>query len=54
MHLLQHVGEAVVVGPMLVGTRLPIQLLQYGNSVQDVVNLTSLGAVQAAGLRSSS
>ena len=51
LHLLQHVGEAVVVGPVLTGTRLPAQLLQYGSSVQDVVNLAAVGAVQAVGLR---
>ena len=51
LHLLQHVGEAVVVGPVLTGTRLPVQLLQYGGSVQDVVNLAAVGAVQAVGLR---
>ena len=51
MHLLQAVGDTVLVGPILTGTRLPVQLLQYGNSVQDVVNLTTLGSVQAAGLR---
>jgi len=47
LHLLQHVGEAVVVGPVLTGTQLPVQLLQYGSSVQDVVNLAAVGAVQA-------
>lgn len=51
MHLLQHVGEGLVVGPVLTGTRLPVQLLQYGSTVQDVVNLAMLGAVQAAGER---
>ncbi len=51
LHLLQHVGEAVVVGPVLTGTRLPVQMLQYGSSVQDVVNLAAVGAVQAMGLR---
>jgi malate dehydrogenase (oxaloacetate-decarboxylating)(NADP+) len=51
LHLLQHVGEAVVVGPILTGTRAPAQLLQYGSSVQDVVNIAAVGAVQAVGLR---
>jgi malate dehydrogenase (oxaloacetate-decarboxylating)(NADP+) len=51
LHLLQHVGEAVVVGPILTGTRLPVQLLQYGSTAQDVVNLAAVGAVQAVGLR---
>jgi malate dehydrogenase (oxaloacetate-decarboxylating)(NADP+) len=51
LHLLQHVGEGVVVGPVLTGTRLPVQLLQYGSTVQDVVNLAAVGVVQAVGLR---
>jgi malate dehydrogenase (oxaloacetate-decarboxylating)(NADP+) len=51
LHLLQHVGEAVVVGPVLTGTRLPVQLLQYGSAVQEVVNLAAVGVVQAVGLR---
>jgi malate dehydrogenase (oxaloacetate-decarboxylating)(NADP+) len=51
LHLLQHLGEAVVVGPVLTGTRLPVQLLQYGSTVQDVVNLAAVGVVQAVGLR---
>jgi malate dehydrogenase (oxaloacetate-decarboxylating)(NADP+) len=51
LHLLQHLGEAVVVGPVLTGSRLPVQLLQYGSTVQDVVNLAAVGVVQAVGLR---
>jgi malate dehydrogenase (oxaloacetate-decarboxylating)(NADP+) len=51
LHLLQHMGEAVVVGPVLMGARRPVHLLQYGASVEDVVNLTTMGVVQAAALR---
>jgi malate dehydrogenase (oxaloacetate-decarboxylating)(NADP+) len=51
MHVLQHMGDAVVVGPVLMGTRLPVHLIQYGNSAEDVVNLTATGIVEAAGLR---
>jgi malate dehydrogenase (oxaloacetate-decarboxylating)(NADP+) len=51
LHLLQHLGEAVVVGPVLTGSRLAVQLLQYGSTVQDVVNLAAVGVVQAVGLR---
>jgi phosphotransacetylase len=36
------------VGPLLLGTRRPVHLLHYGCSVQDVVNLAALGAVEAA------
>ncbi len=48
LHLLQYMGEAVLVGPVLMGTRRPVHLLQYGASVEDVVNLTAMGVVQAA------
>jgi malate dehydrogenase (oxaloacetate-decarboxylating)(NADP+) len=39
---------AVLVGPLLMGTRLPVHLLQYGATVEDVVNLVTVGVVQAA------
>ena len=51
MQLLQHMGDAVVVGPLLMGTRLPAHLIQYGSSVEDLVNLTATGIVHAAALR---
>ncbi len=49
LHLLSKLGDAVAVGPVLTGARRPVHLLQYGANVTDVVNLTILGAVQAAG-----
>jgi malate dehydrogenase (oxaloacetate-decarboxylating)(NADP+) len=50
LHLLQHVGGAVPIGPLLMGTRLPAHLLQYGATVEEVVNLATVGAVEAAAL----
>jgi malate dehydrogenase (oxaloacetate-decarboxylating)(NADP+) len=50
MHVLKHLTEGVVVGPVLMGTRLPVHLIQYGSSVEEVVHLTATGIVQAAGL----
>jgi len=47
LNLLQYIGEAVSVGPMLMGTRLPAHLRQYGATVEEVVNLTTLGVVEA-------
>ncbi len=49
MHLLHVMGEAVVVGPVLMGTRLPAHLVQYNSTVEDLVNLTATGIVLAAG-----
>jgi malate dehydrogenase (oxaloacetate-decarboxylating)(NADP+) len=51
VHLLQYVGGAVPIGPLLMGTRLPVHLLQYGATVEEVVNLVTVGAVEAASLR---
>lgn len=47
VQLLELMGDAVAVGPLLVGTRLPAHALQYGSSVEAVVNLAALGAVHA-------
>jgi malate dehydrogenase (oxaloacetate-decarboxylating)(NADP+) len=53
LHLLQQLGEGVLVGPVLMGTRRPVHLLQYGAAVEDVVHLTALGvALAAAGAES--
>ena len=51
MHVLERLVESVVVGPVLMGTRLPAHLIQYGSSVEQVVHLAAVGIVQAAGLR---
>jgi len=51
LHLLQSLGTAVSIGPLLMGTRLPVHLIQYGMTVQEIVNLTTVGIVQAAALR---
>jgi malate dehydrogenase (oxaloacetate-decarboxylating)(NADP+) len=53
LHLLEHVGGAVPIGPLLMGTRLPAHLLQYGARVEDVVNLTTVGAVEASAVQRS-
>ncbi|MFA6318560.1 MAG: phosphate acyltransferase [Elusimicrobiota bacterium] len=46
LHLLQRLGDAVAVGPVLTGTRRPVHLLQHGASVQEIVNLAAVGALQ--------
>jgi malate dehydrogenase (oxaloacetate-decarboxylating)(NADP+) len=51
MHLLRHIGDAVVVGPVLMGARLPVHLIQYSSSVEEVVHLTATGVVHAAAAR---
>jgi malate dehydrogenase (oxaloacetate-decarboxylating)(NADP+) len=51
LQLLQYRTEAVAIGPLLMGTRLPAHALQYGLSAEDVVHLTTLGVVEAAAAR---
>ncbi|MGD8376402.1 MAG: phosphate acyltransferase, partial [Acidobacteriota bacterium] len=51
MHALQQMGEVVPIGPLLMGTRLPAHLVQYGASVADLVNLATVGVVEAAAER---
>ena len=41
-------GESVVIGPILMGTRLPVHLRQYGVSVEGIVNLITVGAAESA------
>ena len=51
MQSLQYMGEAVTVGPVLMGTRLPVHLLQYRSKVEDIVNLVTVAIVEAAALK---
>ncbi len=50
LHLLENVGAAVLVGPLLMGTLAPAHLLQYGATATEVVNLATVGIVEAAAL----
>jgi malate dehydrogenase (oxaloacetate-decarboxylating)(NADP+) len=49
LHLLQMMGNGVAVGPVLMGTRRVAHVIQYGSSVEDVVNLAAIGALQVVG-----
>jgi malate dehydrogenase (oxaloacetate-decarboxylating)(NADP+) len=51
MQSLYSMGEADAFGPLLMGTRLPAHILQYGASVESVVNLTAIAVVEAVELR---
>jgi malate dehydrogenase (oxaloacetate-decarboxylating)(NADP+) len=50
LHLLTTLGERVVVGPVLLGSRRPVHLLQYGSSVREVVDLAAVATVYAAAM----
>jgi malate dehydrogenase (oxaloacetate-decarboxylating)(NADP+) len=47
--LLWRLGNAEVVGPVLMGMARPVNVLQQGASVHDVVNLAAMTAVRAQG-----
>ncbi|MBS2023510.1 MAG: NADP-dependent malic enzyme [Deltaproteobacteria bacterium] len=47
--LLWRLGGAEVIGPVLMGMNKPVNVLQQGSSVQDVINLAAMTAVRAQG-----
>ena len=48
LHSLQYMGDAIPIGPILMGTRLPAHLLQYGATVEEIVNLCTVAVVEAS------
>ncbi|PCR89971.1 NADP-dependent malic enzyme [Natrinema ejinorense] len=50
--LLQRLGGADAIGPMLVGMDEPVHVLQRGDEVKDIVNLAAVATVDAQGDRS--
>jgi malate dehydrogenase (oxaloacetate-decarboxylating)(NADP+) len=42
-------GGAEVIGPVLLGMNLPVNVLQMGTSVQSIVNLAAITALRAQG-----
>ena len=46
-HLLQEVGGAEAVGPILLGLKKPVYVLQLGSSVRQIVNIIALSVVEA-------
>jgi malate dehydrogenase (oxaloacetate-decarboxylating)(NADP+) len=47
--LVGQIGGAEAIGPILLGMRKPVHVLQRGGTVQDVVNLITIASVDAAG-----
>jgi malate dehydrogenase (oxaloacetate-decarboxylating)(NADP+) len=45
--LLQRLGGAEAIGPMLVGMAKPVHVLQRGDEVKDIVNLAGVAVVDA-------
>jgi malate dehydrogenase (oxaloacetate-decarboxylating)(NADP+) len=46
-HLLQEVGGAEAVGPILLGLTKPVYVLQLGSTVRQIVNMIALSVVEA-------
>jgi len=47
--MLENVGGAEVIGPVLLGMQKPVSVLQMGTSVQSIVNLAAITALRAQG-----
>jgi malate dehydrogenase (oxaloacetate-decarboxylating)(NADP+) len=49
--LMARIGQASVVGPILMGMKKPIHVLQRGATVDDIINMTAIAVVEAAGAK---
>lgn len=45
--LLHHIGRAETIGPVLMGMRKPVHVLQRGDDVEDIVSMVAICAVDA-------
>ncbi len=45
--LMQELGEAETVGPVLLGMKKPVHILQLGSSVKEIVNMITIAVVDA-------
>ena len=45
--LLQEMGGAEAVGPILLGLKKPVHVLQLGSSVREIVNMITIAVVDA-------
>ena len=49
--LMDRIGEATVVGPILMGMSKPVHVLQRGATVDDIINMTAIAVVEANNLK---
>jgi len=47
--LLQEAGDAEAIGPVLLGMKKPVHILQLGSSVREIVNMVTIAVVDAQG-----
>jgi malate dehydrogenase (oxaloacetate-decarboxylating)(NADP+) len=45
--LMARIGQATVIGPVLMGMKKPIHVLQRGATVDDIINMTAIAVVEA-------
>ena len=45
--LMQEMGGAEVIGPILLGMKKPVHILQMGSSVPEIVNMVTIGVIDA-------
>lgn len=45
--LMARIGQATVIGPILMGMKKPIHILQRGATVDDIINMTAIAVVEA-------
>lgn len=45
--VLQEIGGVEVIGPVLMGMRKPVHILQLGSSIRDIVNMVAIAVVDA-------
>lgn len=46
--LLQRLTDSTVIGPILIGMKKPVHVLQRDTTVNDIINLSAIGVVEAA------
>jgi malate dehydrogenase (oxaloacetate-decarboxylating)(NADP+) len=47
--LLQELGEAEAVGPILLGLKKPVHIVQLGSSVREIVNMVTIAVLDVQG-----
>jgi malate dehydrogenase (oxaloacetate-decarboxylating)(NADP+) len=45
--LLQEMGTAEAIGPVLLGMKKPVHILQLGSSVREIVNMITIAVIDA-------
>lgn len=50
--LMARIGQATVIGPLLMGMQKPVHVLQRGATVDDIINMTAIASVEATKVKS--